>query len=87
MITLEVTPEEGEKLALATNTGTIQLALRNFSDTEDVITQGSTIKTLLASYRESDRSKATEGTSKPGIKQEMYTVTVIKGTNANEVMF
>jgi pilus assembly protein CpaB len=84
VITLEVTPEEGEKLALATNSGTIQLALRNFADTEDVMTPGSTIKTLLASYRESDRSKAT---SKPGIKQEMYTVTVIKGINVKEVMF
>jgi pilus assembly protein CpaB len=57
VITLEVTPEEGEKLALATNSGTIQLALRNFADTEDVMTPGSTIKTLLASYRESDRSE------------------------------
>ena len=84
VITLEVTPEEGEKLALATNSGTIQLALRNFADTEDVMTPGSTVKTLLASYSESDRPEAT---SKPGIKQEMYTVTVIKGTNVNEVMF
>lgn len=83
VITLEVTPEEGEKLALATNSGTIQLALRNYADTEEVMTPGSTIKTLLASYRESDLSKAT---GKPGT-QEMYTVTVIKGTNANEVMF
>lgn len=90
VITLEVTPEEGEKLALATNTGTIQLALRNFADTEDVITPGSTIKTLLASYssyRESDRSEATEVTSKSEIRQEMYTVTVIKGTNVKEVIF
>ncbi len=83
VITLEVTPEEGEKLALATNSGTIQLALRNFADTEEVMTPGSTLKTLLASYRESDLSKAT---GKPGT-QEMYTVTVIKGTNVNEVMF
>jgi pilus assembly protein CpaB len=87
VITLEVTPEEGEKLALATNSGIIQLALRNFADTEDVMTPGSTIKTLLASYREIDQSKATEGTGKPGIRQEMYSVTVIKGTNASEVMF
>lgn len=84
VITLEVTPEEGEKLALATNSGTIQLALRNYADTENVMTPGSTIKTLLASYRGSVRSKAT---SKPGIKQEVYTVTVIKGINVNEVMF
>ena len=87
VITLEVTPEEGEKLALATNTGTIQLALRNFADIEDVLTPGSTIKSLLASYRESYLSEATEAISKPEIRQELYTVTVIKGTNVNEVIF
>lgn len=87
VITLEVTPEEGEKLALATTTGTIQLALRNFADTEDVITPGSTIKTLLASYRESYRQKVAEVISKPEIRQELHTVTVIKGTNVNEAVF
>jgi len=50
VITLEVTPEEAEKLALAATQGKILLALRNFSDTEDVITKGMTIPTLLASY-------------------------------------
>lgn len=50
VITLEVSPEEAEKLALAVTQGKIQLALRNFSDTDDVITRGVTIPTLLASY-------------------------------------
>jgi pilus assembly protein CpaB len=50
VITLEVTPEEAEKLALAATEGKILLALRNFNDTEDVITKGMTIPTLLASY-------------------------------------
>lgn len=80
VITLEVTPEEGETLALATNSGTVQLALRNYSDTEEVLTQGSTIKTMLASYSKKE-------TSNPMIKQEFHTVTVIKGVNVNEVMF
>ncbi len=87
VITLEVTPEEGEKLALATNSGTIQLALRNYADTEEVITPGSTIKTMLASYRESYRSEVTEAISKPVIRPELHTVTVIKGTNVNEEIF
>ena len=90
MITLEVTPEEGEKLALATNKGTIQLALRNYADTEEVVTPGSTIKTLLASYRDSGLLKATNATkttSKPEIRQSMYTVTVIKGTKVKDVTF
>ncbi len=50
VVTLEVTPEEAEKLALAATEGKILLVLRNFSDTEDVLTKGMTIPVLLASY-------------------------------------
>jgi pilus assembly protein CpaB len=49
VITLEVTPEEAEKLALASVEGKIQLALRNFNDTENVSTPGVTIASLLGS--------------------------------------
>lgn len=47
VITLEVTPEEAEKLALAATEGRLQLALRNFSDTDDVVTQGTTVSSLV----------------------------------------
>ncbi len=50
VITLEVTPEEAEKLALASTQGKIQLTLRNYNDAADVRTAGTTIPTLLASY-------------------------------------
>ena len=50
VITLEVTPEEAEKLALAATEGRLQLALRNFSDTEKVITRGTTVSTLVGSH-------------------------------------
>jgi pilus assembly protein CpaB len=50
VITLEVSPEEAEKLALAATEGKLQLALRNFSDSDDVKTKGTTIPVLLASY-------------------------------------
>ncbi len=86
VITLEVTPEEGEQLALATNKGTIQLALRNFADTEEVITRGSTSDTLLASYSPRYMPEETKATSKPVIRQ-MYDVTVIKGTSVSKVAF
>jgi pilus assembly protein CpaB len=49
VITLEVTPEEAEKLALATTEGRLQLALRNFADTESVVTHGTTVSTLVGS--------------------------------------
>ncbi|HHT9110053.1 MAG TPA: Flp pilus assembly protein CpaB, partial [Candidatus Brocadiaceae bacterium] len=49
VVTLEVTPEEGEKLALASTQGKIQLALRNYVDAEDVLTRGVTIPNLISS--------------------------------------
>jgi len=84
VITLEVTPEEAEKLALATSEGKIQLALRNFVDTKDVITRGSTISTLLSSYRGRDLSKVT---STPLVTSESFSVTLIKGSIVNKLTF
>jgi pilus assembly protein CpaB len=49
VITLEVTPEEAEKLALSATEGKLQLALRSFGDSEDVPTRGITTSVLLAS--------------------------------------
>jgi pilus assembly protein CpaB len=57
VITLEVTPEEAQKLALAATEGKLQLALRNFSDTEDVRTKGTTVPILLASYSPEQEKK------------------------------
>jgi pilus assembly protein CpaB len=53
VITLEVTPEEAEKLALAATEGRLQLALRNFSDMEEVVTHGMTVSTLVGSAHSS----------------------------------
>ena len=50
VFTLEVTPEEGEKLALGANEGKLQLALRNAMDTEIILTGGATIPETLESY-------------------------------------
>jgi pilus assembly protein CpaB len=49
--TLELTPHESEKLALASTQGTLHFALRNASDTETVLTEGADARTALASYR------------------------------------
>jgi pilus assembly protein CpaB len=50
-VTLAVTPEDAEKLALASNDGKIQLVLRNFSDSRKVETPGSDKGRLLSSLR------------------------------------
>lgn len=49
--TLEVTPGEGEKLALAATQGRLQFALRNVTDAEPVLTRGATIPQTLASLK------------------------------------
>lgn len=50
VITLEVTPQEAEKLALASTLGRIRLALRNHLASEPVLTKGETIASVLDSY-------------------------------------
>ncbi len=46
-VTLQVTPEEAEKLVLAANEGKLQLVMRNYSDQEDAATKGANKNTLL----------------------------------------
>ena len=50
-VTLAVSPDDTEKLALASNDGKIQLVLRNFADGEKIPTGGVDKGRLLASYR------------------------------------
>jgi pilus assembly protein CpaB len=46
-VTLEVTPEQAEKLDLARSVGTLSLALRNQVDPQSASTEGATKTTLL----------------------------------------
>jgi pilus assembly protein CpaB len=80
VITLEVDPIEAEKLAHAATEGKIQLAMRNFTDTDDVLTSGSTRTTLLASYSKAKKRKAYKRK-----KSNTYTVEMIKGTDVSRV--
>lgn len=50
-VTLALTPEDAEKLALASNDGIIQLVLRNFADNVLVTTGGVDKGRLLSSFR------------------------------------
>jgi pilus assembly protein CpaB len=49
VVTLLVTPEEAEVLTLAATEGRIQLALRNTLDSEEIVTQGRRITSLVSS--------------------------------------
>ena len=101
-VTLAVTPEDAEKLALASNDGKIQLVLRNYADTDNVVTGGIDKARLLASYRkatvappdasEPERKprrvarKAVPAVAPPAPKKA-YTVEVIKGNKRTEENF
>mgnify|MGYP001059031234 CR=1 FL=1 len=87
VITLEVSPEEGEKLALAATEGKLQLALRNYTDTEDVQTRGTTIPNLLASYAGGPVAKSTGARRAAPTEPRGFTVELIKGSKVSEVKF
>lgn len=82
--TLQVTPEEGEKLALADAQGKLQLALRNAMDTETVLTQGATVKDALASYRYAPPPRQSV---RRGGAPYLTRVEVIKGNKVGEETF
>ncbi len=100
-VTLAVTPEDAEKLALASNDGKIQLVLRNYADTDNVVTTGSNKGRLLASYGKAPVEPAADSGSKvrhrrvekkrvaaraPAPKKS-YVVEVIKGNKRSEEKF
>lgn len=60
--TLEVTPDEAERLSLAGSEGKVQLALRSALDSDTILTRGVNVPQMLASL--------TPGTPPPPPKQE-----------------
>ena len=81
--TLEVTPEDGEKLALAATHGKLQFALRHTTDSETVLTKGATVSDTLESYKyQVGRSTKSRSHREPPIK-----VQVIKGSESKTVNF
>lgn len=69
-VTLAVSPEDTERLALASNDGKIQLVLRSFSDGEKVGTSGIDKGRLLASCRGLSPVKQAEGPKrKPAVRR------------------
>ncbi len=101
VITLEVSPEDGEKLALAASEGKLQLALRNSADTGDVVTKGTTFPVLIGSYslpgqvsQDEQHAKPKKQAAKKQIAQPtplpprpMVSVELVKGGTISSVNF
>ena len=83
-ITLEVTPEEAERLSLAATEGQITMALRGLGDDNSVATIGANKRDLLAMAA----APARKGSSAPAVvAPEKYKVEVIHGSNRTVVEF
>jgi pilus assembly protein CpaB len=50
VVTLLVTPQDAERLTLATHEGVLRLAMRNYNDDKIVMTSGSDVESLLRSF-------------------------------------
>jgi pilus assembly protein CpaB len=50
VVTLLVTPQEAERLALASHAGTLRLAMRNYNDNKIVLTSGTDVTQMLRAY-------------------------------------
>jgi pilus assembly protein CpaB len=50
VVTFLVTPEEAERLTLASREGTLRLAMRNYDDKKVVFTPGATVQQMLRAY-------------------------------------
>lgn len=88
--TLEVTPEEGEKLSLASARGRLQFALRNITDTETILTKGATIpKTLASLLGEDPHPEQSKSPKKKAWRPRSSTMTVevIKGEKVSKEKF
>lgn len=83
-ITLEVTPEDAEKLSLASQEGQIALALRGLGDDTEAKTIGSNKRALL-SLAAAPRKPVPGGAVQAA--PEKYKVEVIQGSNRNVVEF
>jgi pilus assembly protein CpaB len=89
--TLEVDPDQAERLALAAAEGKLQFALRNMQDTETVLTKGATVAQTLRSLRGLDSTPPPPtvrewSTPAPG-KKKSFTVETIKGDKVGSQKF
>jgi pilus assembly protein CpaB len=86
VITVEVTPEEAEKLVLAAHEGKVTMALRNYANLQPVLTSGATVSTLLSSYSLSNGRPPVK-VAPPVLPPPPRQVEIIKGGTVQTLTF
>jgi len=86
VVTLLVTPQEAERLALASREGVLRLAMRNFQDDKIVLTSGSDVKALLKSYSAAPAPimKAQGGGAVAAPRVRPFEVEILRDGNSSE---
>ncbi|HEU5050917.1 MAG TPA: RcpC/CpaB family pilus assembly protein, partial [Gemmatimonadales bacterium] len=79
VVTFLVSPEQAETLALASQQGRIQLALRNTMDTTSTRTNGTRVSALLGSVRGPVAPRRATPRRTPAATPERTTVEVYRG--------
>lgn len=87
-VTLEVSPEEAELLAVAMNEGILQLALRGYADEDSIKTNGATAYSVLAAARKYRPRAAAppkaEPDPEPVLEPTPAKVQIFRGTEMTE---
>ncbi len=78
IMTLEVTPQEAEKLTLASTRGRLRLVLRSSLNPDEILTKGATAKSLLNSYQLKSKKRSSK---------KKHSVEVIKGSSTSKQKF
>jgi pilus assembly protein CpaB len=89
VVTLLVTPQDAEKLALATADGSVMLALRNPLDTDETKTTGERMANLMSSPDPAPVRRVVEGKPRmvvppPPPPPPSYTIEAIRGAKKSE---
>ena len=86
-VTLALTPEQAERLAVAQTEGRLMLATRNLSDNRTVETPGTNVKKLLGTSSAPSKQPATARAASSEKPPASYTVTVFRGSEMTEHRF
>ncbi len=91
-VTVALTPEQAERLALAQTSGKLMLATRNYRDEQSIQTVGVTRTTLLGPSEATPKSKASksrvaDSAPLPAPKIKAHVVSVLRAGQATEVTF
>ena len=95
-VTMDVTPEDAEKLAIASTQGRLQLVLRRVGDKEVAKTTGATVKKVMAGASEAQpkvvaktkkivKSQTAEREKKP--EKMQATIEILRGSQKTEKTF